>query len=59
MGDIALQEAARGALGLRKRPDAAKLHKIGERWRPYRGVAARILWAYYRVLKARAGISLA
>ena len=59
VGDIALQEAARGALGLRRRPDAARLQRIGERWRPYRGVAARILWAYYRVLKARAGMTLA
>ena len=58
-GDIALQEAARAALGLRTRPDAVRLGRIGERWRPYRGVAARILWAYYHVLKSRAGIALA
>ena len=58
-GDIALQEAARIALGMRKRPDAAKLARIGERWRPYRGVAARLLWAYYRVVKARGGMTLA
>ncbi|MDB5572035.1 MAG: Fe-S cluster assembly protein HesB [Hyphomicrobiales bacterium] len=46
-GDLALQEAARMALGLRERPDARKLDKLGERWRPYRAVAARLLWAYY------------
>lgn len=55
VGDIALQEAARIALKLRKRPDAAQLTKIGERWRPHRGVAARLLWAYYRVAKTRSG----
>ncbi len=57
-GDLALQEAARLALGLKKRPDAKRLTKIAERWRPYRGVAARMLWAYYRVAKQRSGITL-
>ncbi|MFO1169301.1 MAG: DNA-3-methyladenine glycosylase 2 family protein [Rhodoblastus sp.] len=59
-GDLALQEAARMALNLRKRPDTKQLEKIGERWRPHRGVAARLLWAYYRVMKeGRAGMALA
>lgn len=58
-GDIALQEAAKIALKLRTRPDAAKLARIGERWRPHRGVAARLLWAYYGVVKTRAGIAVA
>ena len=48
-GDLALQEAAKLALGLATRPDARKLEAIAERWRPLRGVAARMLWAYYRV----------
>jgi hypothetical protein len=48
------------ALDLRARPDTKKLEKIGERWRPHRGVAARLLWAYYRVVKeGRAGMALA
>lgn len=46
-GDLALQEAARMALKLRARPDAKRLEKIGERWRPWRAAAARLLWAYY------------
>ena len=58
-GDIALQEAARLVLGLETRPDTCGLEAIGERWRPYRAVAARILWAYYKVAKAgREGIGL-
>ena len=58
-GDLALQEAARLALNLRKRPNTARLEKIGERWRPWRGVAARMLWAYYRARKqGRSGMSL-
>lgn len=57
-GDLALQEAAKLVLGLRKRPDAAGLERIGERWRPWRGVAARLLWASYKGLKARSGMAL-
>jgi DNA-3-methyladenine glycosylase II len=55
-GDLALQEAARLALDLKTRPDARKLERIAERWRPYRAIAARMLWAYYRVAKRRAGV---
>ncbi len=58
-GDLALQEAARLALGLRARPDARRLEKIAERWRPLRAVAARLLWAYYRVARNRDGMALA
>ena len=53
VGDLALQEAARMALGLRQRPHAKRLAEIGERWRPVRGVAARVLWAWYGVMKKR------
>ena len=58
VGDIALQEAARLVLQLETRPDARQLAIIGERWRPWRGVAARMLWAYYRVAKGREGMGL-
>jgi DNA-3-methyladenine glycosylase II len=52
-GDLALQEAARIALKKRKRPTAKQLEKIAEAWRPYRGVAACVLWSYYRAVKRR------
>ena len=58
-GDLALQEAAKLALGLDERPDARRLEHIAERWRPFRGVAARMLWAFYREAKQRAGMALA
>jgi DNA-3-methyladenine glycosylase II len=58
-GDLALQEAAKLALNLKRRPDVAKLERIAERWRPLRGVAARMLWAYYRGVKGRSGMALA
>lgn len=57
-GDLALQEAARIAFGLRKRPDPKRFSKMAEAWRPWRGVAAHLFWAYYHVVKRREGISL-
>jgi DNA-3-methyladenine glycosylase II len=57
-GDLAVQEAVRIALNLRKRPDAKALTRIAEAWRPWRGVAAHLFWAYYHVVKRREGISL-
>src|SRR5262249_33153783 len=51
--DLAVQESARIALGLRKRPDAKALSGMAEAWRPWRGVAAHLLWAYYHVVKQR------
>jgi DNA-3-methyladenine glycosylase II len=52
-GDLAVQESARIALNLRERPDAKALAKIAEAWRPWRGVAAHLLWAYYHAVKKR------
>lgn len=54
-GDLALLEAARIAYDLPERPTARDLVALAERWRPWRGVAAKVLWAYYRVAKAREG----
>jgi DNA-3-methyladenine glycosylase II len=47
-GDLALQEAARIAFALPARPNAKEMQALAEPWRPWRAVAARILWAYYR-----------
>jgi len=52
-GDLALQEAARLAFGLARRPGAEEMVALAEVWRPWRGVAARLLWTYYRTLKRR------
>lgn len=48
-GDLALQQAAAWLYDLPDRPDAEGLMALGEAWRPLRGVAAYILWAYYKV----------
>ena len=52
-GDLAVQESARIAFGLRKRPSPIALTKLAEAWRPWRGVAAHLLWAYYHAVKKR------
>jgi DNA-3-methyladenine glycosylase II len=52
-GDLALQEAARMAFALADRPSAKAMVPLAEPWRPWRGVAARLLWAYYRASKGR------
>jgi DNA-3-methyladenine glycosylase II len=54
-GDLALQEAARLAFGLRTRPTAKEMIPLAEPWRPLRAVAARVLWTYYRTVKGRDG----
>jgi DNA-3-methyladenine glycosylase II len=57
-GDLALQEAARHAFGLDSRPSTAELVELAEAWRPWRGIAARVLWSYYRAVKLREGVTV-
>ena len=54
--DLALQEAAKLAMGLDSRPTAKQLDAIAIRWAPWRAVAARMLWAYYGHVKRRQGV---
>ena len=58
-GDLALQEAVRLAFELPARPTAKEMMALAERWRPWRAVAARILWSYYRTAIAAAKASAA
>ena len=46
-GDVALATAVGRLRKLTHRPSFTELAKIAERWRPYRSVAARMLWQYY------------
>lgn len=58
-GDLALQIAAQYAFELDDRPSAAELEALAEVWRPWRSVSARLLWAYYAVVKqGRSGIGV-
>jgi DNA-3-methyladenine glycosylase II len=47
-GDLALQIGVQHGLGMRKRPDEKRLRRVAGKWSPWRGVAARLFWAYYR-----------
>ena len=53
--DLALQESARVLFGLPERPREAAFRRMAEAWSPWRAVAARLLWAYYRVDRGREG----
>lgn len=53
--DVALQSAVGHALGLDPRPNEKQLAEIAESWRPHRGVASRLFWAYYLGIKGREG----
>lgn len=55
-GDLALQEAVRLLFELEARPSEGELRDMAADWSPWRAVAARALWAYYRVVKEREGI---
>lgn len=54
--DLALQEAARILFDLPARPKERAFRDMAACWAPWRSVAARLLWAYYRVAKDREGI---
>ncbi|MGD9785855.1 MAG: DNA-3-methyladenine glycosylase [Hyphomicrobiaceae bacterium] len=58
VGDLALQVGAAKAFGHGERLNQAELTEIAERWRPWRGVAARLIWSDYANLRA-AGAPLA
>jgi DNA-3-methyladenine glycosylase II len=55
-GDLALQVAAQHMFGLQARPTAPELAQMAQDWSPWRSVAARALFAYYRILKNREGL---
>jgi len=46
-GDLALATAVQTSLGMADRPGPVEMDRLAERWRPYRAVAARILWHGY------------
>ena len=46
-GDLALQHGVRLMYGMDAKPSADALAGFAERWQPYRGAAARLLWSYY------------
>jgi DNA-3-methyladenine glycosylase II len=57
-GDLAVQEAMRLAFRLKTRPTTKAMGPLAERWRPLRGVAALVLWTYYRAIKKRDAVPI-
>ena len=57
-GDLALQEAARMMFGLSERPSESQLRELAAAWLPWRAVAARVLWKYYRHARNREGVAI-
>jgi DNA-3-methyladenine glycosylase II len=55
VGDIALAASVGDVKGLGRRPDAAQMAEIGQAWRPWRSVAARLFWHDYLGRRGRAG----
>ncbi|HEY0330355.1 MAG TPA: DNA-3-methyladenine glycosylase 2 family protein [Rhodopseudomonas sp.] len=55
-GDLALQEAMRVGLKLEARPTPKQMAPLAEPWRPLRGAAAHLWWAYYHAVKQREGV---
>jgi DNA-3-methyladenine glycosylase II len=55
-GDVAIQEAIKVGLGLAERPTIKQMAPLAEPWRPLRGAAAHLWWAYYHAIKKREGV---
>jgi len=55
VGDIALAQSVAEVKGLGKRPGPDDMAVIGEPWRPWRSVAARLLWHAYLARRGRSG----
>jgi DNA-3-methyladenine glycosylase II len=58
VGDRALQVATAEALGLDDVPSPLGLAGLGERWRPLRSTAARLLWHGYLARRGRADTTI-
>ena len=52
-GDVALATAVGKLRKINPRPAFPRLAQIAEKWRPYRSVAARMLWQYYLAERKR------
>jgi DNA-3-methyladenine glycosylase II len=55
VGDIALAESVGQVKGLGRRPGPAEMAELGEAWRPWRSVAARLFWHDYLARRGRSG----
>lgn len=47
LADIGLQEGVKKLMNLKQRPDQNKMLHLAKKWKPYRSVAANLLWNDY------------
>ena len=50
-GDLALKEGVRMLFKMQERPSSEKLSLVSEPWKPFRTVAAMIIWNFYGLQK--------
>ena len=55
-GDLALRNAVADAFDLPLPVAVDEIAAIAERWSPWRGVAARLFWAYYRAIRHKTAV---
>jgi DNA-3-methyladenine glycosylase II len=55
-GDLALRNAVADAFGLEQPVGEKAVAEMAETWSPWRGVAARLFWAYYRARRQRSAL---
>ena len=53
VGDLALAISVQRVKGLRKRPTDARMLRMAKAWRPWRSVAARLLWQDYLAIQRK------
>ncbi len=52
--DLAIVSAVHRLKGMAERPSRSEMLAIGESWKPWRSVAARLLWHFYNTLPLKA-----
>ena len=55
-GDLALQEATKILYSLLVRPKEKEMREIAQKWKPFRSLAASVLWEFYAINKKREGV---
>jgi len=55
-GDLALRKIVAHHMDQDDTPSISQTIKLTQKWSPYRGAAARLMWRYYAVTKNREGI---
>lgn len=55
-GDLALRKIVAHHMGHNATPSISETMKMTQKWSPYRGAAARLMWRYYAVTKNKEGI---